>query len=327
MKIVITGAFGNIGVSTLKHLLEINNQNNNVNEIVCIDILNKNTEKVEKTLKKQGNFKTIWGSILDNDVLKKALNNVNSIIHLAAILAPATEKKPELAYNVNAGGTKNIVDVASFQENKPKIVLASYVSIYGPMKPSVNPIRASDPINPTDVYTKTKAKAESIVKKSGLPWLILRLTAVPPLDLSGANQMEVMFEIPLEQHIEFGHTRDVGIAFANAALREVKNKILLIGGGKRDQMLNRDFMSKYLQTVGIGMISQNAFKKPKNDDDGYYVNWLDTEESQMLLDFQKHSFDDFLQELRRKIRWKRLFIRIIQKIVKRNLEKKSPYIK
>lgn len=327
MKIVITGAFGNIGSSTLKHLLEINNQNDKVHEIVCIDILNKNTKKVEKNLKKQGNFKTIWSSISEKDVLKKALKNVNSIIHLAAILAPTTEKKPELAYDVNVGGTKNLVEVASLQENKPKIILASSVSIYGPMKPSVNPTQASDPINPTDVYTKTKAEAESIVKESGLPWLILRLTAVPPLDLSGTNQMEAMFEIPLEQHIEFGHTIDVGIAFANAALRDVKNKILLIGGGKKDQMLNRDFMKKYLQTIGIGMLSENAFKKPKKDDEWYYVNWLDTEESQILLDYQKHSFDDFLQELRRKIRWKRLFIRLIKRIVKRNLEKKSPYIK
>ena len=291
-----------------------------------MDVLNKKTRKTENSLKKFGAFKTIWGSILDIEVLEKALKNVDAVIHLAAILSPTTEKKPKLAHDVNVGGTQNIVDVASNQKKKPKIVLASSVSIYGPKKPSVKPTTAYDPINPTDVYTETKAKAESIVTGSGLPWLILRLTAIPSFGLSGTNEMEVMFEIPLEQHIEFGHTVDVGIAFANAAIRDIKNKILLIGGGKKDQMFNREFISRYLRTIGIGMISEKAFKKPKSDDDWCYLNWLDTEESQRLLDYQKHSFDDFLAELRSNIGWKRLFILLASKFVRRNLEKKSPYI-
>jgi hypothetical protein len=58
------------------------------------------------------------------------------------------------------------------------------------------------------------------------------------------------------------------------------------------------------------MISEKAFKKPKNNDDWYYVSWLDTRESQRLLEYQEHSFDDFLDELKSSIRWKRMFIRL-----------------
>jgi nucleoside-diphosphate-sugar epimerase len=326
MKILLTGAFGNIGVSTLKHLLNINKENNNVHEIVCLDLKNRKTQKVQEALSKQGGFSTIWGSVIEKDDLESAVKDVDSIIHLAAILAPTTEEKPELSFSVNVGGTKNIVDVALIQEKKPKLILASSISIYGPMNPRVNPTRASDPINPTDLYTRTKAEAEVIIKESGLSWLILRLTAVPPLGLSDSNEMGALFEIPLEQHIEFAHTMDVGLAFANAALRDVEGKILLIGGGKKDRMVNRDFISRFLEAVGIGMISEKAFRKPKNDDDWYYVNWIDTEESQRLLEYQWHSFDDFIEELRSSIGWKRFFIRLSSWFVRRNLEKKSPYI-
>lgn len=257
MRVVVTGAFGNIGVSTVKQLLEIDNHTGNPHKIVCLDILTKNTQKAEKSLKKLGSFETVWGSVTDKSVVEKALDNVDAVIHLAAILAPATKTKPELAYVVNVGGTKNVVDVASTKKSKAKIILASSISIYGPMKPSTKLTTASDPVNPTDVYTRTKAEAEKTVKESGLPWLILRLTAVPPLELAIGGQIEILFEMPLEQHIEFVHTTDAGTAFANAAIRDVKNKVLLIGGGKRNQMLNREFIKKYLETVR----HRDAFRK------------------------------------------------------------------
>jgi nucleoside-diphosphate-sugar epimerase len=326
MKILLTGAFGNIGVSTLKNLIKINNQNDEKHEIGCLDLKNKKTEKIQETLSKQGDFNTIWGSVTEKDVLENALENVDSIIHLAAILAPTTEKKPELAFNVNVNGTKNLVDVALVQEKKPKFVLASSISIYGPKTPDVRPTISSDPIKPTDVYTKTKAEAERIVKESGLPWLILRLAAVPPLGLSDSSEMGALYEIPLQQHIEFVHTMDVGLAFANAALRDIQGKILLIGGGRKNQMINRDFITKFLDAIGIGMISENSFKKPRNDDDWYYVNWIDSEESQRLLEYQQRSFDDYLEELKDSIGLKQIFIRLTSRFVRRNLEKKSPYI-
>ena len=325
MKILLTGAFGNIGASTLKNLLEINKQSKVSHDVVCLDVDNDKTRKVEKSLRQLGSFETVWGSVTEKSVLKKALVDVDSVIHLAAILAPTTEKMPDLSFRVNVEGTKNIVEVALELKNNPKIVLASSISIYGPMNPSMKPVSAYDPINPTDVYTRTKAAAERVVKDSGFSWLILRLTAVPPLGLSGGD-MDALFEIPLEQHIEFAHTLDVGLAFAHAALRDVKSKILLIGGGKKNRMLNRKFLSGFLEAVGIGMLPDKVFKKPKTDDEWYYVNWVDTEESEKLLEYQNLSFDDFLEQLKKEIGWKRYFIKLTSWFVRRNLVKKSPYV-
>ena len=73
-------------------------------------------------------------------------------------------------------------------------------------------------------------------------------------------------------------------------------------------------------------IENDNFIKIDNNDDWYYVNWIDTEESQRLLEYQEHSFDDFLEDLKSSIGWKRIFIRLSSRFVRRNLEKKSPYI-
>jgi len=45
-----------------------------------------------------------------------------------------------------------------------------------------------------------------------------------------------MFDVPLDNRMEYAHTRDVGLAMANAvSSEEVWGKILLIGGGARCQ--------------------------------------------------------------------------------------------
>ncbi len=321
MRILITGAFGNLGVSTLKSLLY------QEHEIICLDIQTKKAQKIQKKLLKIAQFETVWGSVTDKETVRKCIKKVDSIIHLAGILHPYTERNPNFAYKINVDGTRIICEVALEQKTKPKIILASSVSIYGPIKPSDSLTTAEDKINPIDVYTHSKAEAEKVVKTCGLPWLILRVTAAPPLKLVGIDYLNLLFEIPLKQHVEFGHTLDVGTAFVNAAIRDIKNKILLISGGEKNRMINRVFVRRYLETIGIGMISEWAFKRPEKPQDWYYVDWLDTEESQALLEYQHHTFDDFLNEMQKNLGLIRGLIRILSPAIRKYIESKSPYMK
>ena len=57
MKVLLTGAFGNIGESTLLALLEKNY------DIRCFDLQTERNEKVAKRLGKKGNFEIIWGDV------------------------------------------------------------------------------------------------------------------------------------------------------------------------------------------------------------------------------------------------------------------------
>ncbi len=75
------------------------------------------------------NLKLIHGDIRDEENLKKTMENVDAIIHLAAIVGyPACSKNPELAKTVNVDGTKNII-----KNLKPhqKLIFSSTGSCYG----------------------------------------------------------------------------------------------------------------------------------------------------------------------------------------------------
>ena len=124
MKVLLTGAFGNIGESTIMALLERNH------EIVCFDLKTKRNEKIRKRLLNQGKFETIWGDISDQNTLIEIVKGKECIIHLAAIIPPPSEKLPELTHKVNVEGTQNIINAALKMEKSPKFIFTSSITTH-----------------------------------------------------------------------------------------------------------------------------------------------------------------------------------------------------
>ncbi len=318
MKVLLTGAFGNIGESTLLALF------GRGYEIRCFDLHTDNNEKTNIRLSKQGNFEVIWGDILDKGLVEVAVQDVSCIIHLAGIIPPLSEKKPELARSINIDGTRNIINVAEKLEIRPKLIFAGSVSTFGPTMHLDPPRKADDPLVATDVYTETKIACESMIRESSLPWTILRFAAAPPLNI-GLDMDPMLFEIPLDQRIEFVHSRDVGLACANAIEADTIGKTLLIGGGKSAQMLQREFISKFMESMGIGMLPDSAFRVAKKPEEYYYTDWLDTEESQRLLQFQTRTFDEYIEEIKKQIGVKRYAAKLFKSQARKRILAVSPY--
>ena len=320
MKIFLTGAFGNIGESALLALFE------KEYKITCFDLKTKRNEKKSKNLLKIKSFDVMWGDITDIEDVKSALKDIDCIIHLAAIIPPLSEENPNLVRRVNVDGTKNLIKVARELDPQPRFIFTSSISAHGPRMNSPPPRSADEQLNPTDNYTHSKVECEKMLKESGLPWVIFRLGAATPLGLD-TSLSSLLYDVPLEQRVEFVHTRDVGLACANAVTADVIHKILLIGGGKESQILGRDFFGKTLAAYGLAMPPDVAFKIPKNDDDWYYTDWMDTEESQRLLQYQNFSFEEFILEIKEKMGWKRYLFKLMSPIARWFLTRNSPNLK
>ena len=125
MKILLTGSFGNVGISTLKSLLAKDH------DIVCFDLETSNNRKTKEEMLEIGEFQTFWGDITNSEDVNKVVKDVNCIIHLAAIIPPLSEKNPELTYKVNVEGTRNLLTAAKSSSNRPKIIMASSMGVYG----------------------------------------------------------------------------------------------------------------------------------------------------------------------------------------------------
>ncbi|MFA5367482.1 MAG: NAD(P)-dependent oxidoreductase, partial [Dehalococcoidia bacterium] len=249
MKVLVTGAFGNIGTNVVRSLLEQGQQ------VRCFDV------KTEASEAKAGEFEgkadLCWGDIRNADDVAAAVKGQDVVAHLAAIIPIASEVNPDLAREVNVGGTQNVVNEAKKLSPQPKIILASSTTVFGYTQDREPPVKVNDPVNPTNNYTRTKVECEKMVQESGLAWCIMRFANVASIQFT-PNPM--LFYIDLDSRMEFIHTKDAGIAVANAVKSEkVWGKILLIGGGSRNQFRYRDYIQRSLDAMGIGKFPEEAF--------------------------------------------------------------------
>ena len=311
MKVLLTGAFGNIGPNVVEKLLEQGQQ------VRCFD------RKTEATQRKAEKFKDqveiVWGDLRNPDDIATAVRDRDVIIHIAFALPPMTEYRPEKARDINVGGTENIINAMKSLSPPSKIILASSSSVF-----SINPVNplprtVSDPVEATDHYTQHKLECEQMVRESGLDWAIFRFGVVPPVVL---NLDSWVFHVPPDTHMQFLHPKDVGLALANAMnCKKVWSKILLIGSGTGNQIYYRDFVRSLTEAMGIGTLPDEAFStKP------YYTVWMDTSESQKLLNYQRHSFEEFAREMRSLVGYRRYQVMLLRPFYRRRLLKKSPYL-
>jgi nucleoside-diphosphate-sugar epimerase len=320
MRVLLTGAFGNVGESTLLSLFEKNHK------ILCFDLETSINRKRQRELSKIGDFETYWGDITQSNDVEQVIEGIECIIHLAAIIPPTSDENPELARNVNVGGTMNLLNAAKASIVPPKFIYASSIATYGHCKGDKPPKTTTDPQVTTDPYTEHKIECEELVKNSGLPWTIVRFGVVTPLRI-GLNVPSIMFDVPLEQRIEFVHTRDIGLACANAVTADTIGKIFLLGGGDHCRMTYREMVSRMLVAMGVGMLPDSAFINPTCDEDWFHTDFMDTEESQRFLQFQTRTFEQFLDEFKQVMGIKRHLAWLFRPLVRRYLLSKSPYYK
>jgi nucleoside-diphosphate-sugar epimerase len=316
LKILLTGAFGNIGFSTLQELLK---QGHNVRSF---DLKNRQTQK--KARQVAGKTEIIWGDIRDVRQVAGIVVDQDVIVHIAAILPPDLDERPEEAFAVNVEGTRSLLDAARKQPQPPKFLFSSSLDVFGYTQDQPPPRKVTDPVAATDAYTTHKLQDEEMIKTSGLTWSIYRFADVPPL--VPRKPHPIMFRIPLNTRFDMLHTTDAGLAIANGlAHDEIWGRVWLIGGGPRCQVYYREYLERMMDIMGIGKLPEEAFGH-----DPYCTDWLDSEESEKLLHYQRHSFDEITAELARYAApggLTKLFMPLVRPFVRRWLLQMSPYLK
>lgn len=102
------------------------------------------------------------------EVVKK--HNIDTIVHMAAILSGVGEKNPALAWDVNMNGMMNVLDIARDHE-MAQVLIPSSIAVFGPGTPLDN--TPNDTVlKPTTMYGVTKVCGELLcdyyVNKYGL---------------------------------------------------------------------------------------------------------------------------------------------------------------
>jgi nucleoside-diphosphate-sugar epimerase len=156
MRILVTGGAGYVGSTLVPMLLEQGHQ------VRVYDILKFGGHGLLPCCQYRS-FELIKGEITDEADLAKALDGVDAIIHLAAIVGyPACKKEPQLAQATNVEGTRTILRL---RKPDQKVLFASTGSIYGSVPDYI--CNEETPRAPITLYGETKAAAEQMVLEAG----------------------------------------------------------------------------------------------------------------------------------------------------------------
>ncbi|MEM6899500.1 MAG: GDP-mannose 4,6-dehydratase [Pseudomonadota bacterium] len=161
MRILITGSSGFVGSKLAPHL--------------------QSTFKESDIITVGGPLDKGGIDITNYNIVAQTVETVRPdiIVHLAAVSAVSEAfRSPDLAYNINLGGTLNILRAIDQTESASALIFASSSEIYGRSFITGGALDESAQLAPSNPYAVSKASADLAVQEAahrGLKAIILRL--------------------------------------------------------------------------------------------------------------------------------------------------------
>jgi nucleoside-diphosphate-sugar epimerase len=207
-------------------------------------------------------FEFLRGDVRDPDARAHAVEGVEAIVHLAAIVGdPACARDPELARAVNFDSTKALVGDAE-RAGGERFIMASTCSNYGLLNGDTLADETAE-LNPVSVYAETKvaAEAEVLGRQNGLATTCLRFATVY------GTSPRMRFDLTVNEF-----TRDLAI----------RNELVVFG---------EQFWRPYVHVRDAARAIVDVLDGPKEASAGEVYNVGDTREN-----YQKLHIVDLLRE-------------------------------
>ncbi len=166
MKIALTGATGYTGSRLLEALVRRGD------DVVAL------ARRGASRPTSSGAVRWVEGNLVSGHGLPDLVQGVQAVIHVAAVYRSAGH--PDSYYReVNVGGTERLLEEAA-RAGVARFVHTSTVGVHGDVKNP--PADESSPVDPGDVYQRTKAEAEALAldfhRRRGVPVAVVRPGAI-----------------------------------------------------------------------------------------------------------------------------------------------------
>ncbi|MCB0712240.1 MAG: NAD-dependent epimerase/dehydratase family protein [Ignavibacteriae bacterium] len=159
--VLITGAGGEIGHGLIRRLAEEGSFN-----IVTLDLKGLNPELAALCTASH------TGDVLDAGLIAQIFSDhkIDGLFHLAAMLSSSGERNPERAFDVNVGGTMNLLKSAGEQARligqHVKFIFPSTIAVYGLPDPETkqraNKVKEDEYLFPITMYGVNKLSCEHL---------------------------------------------------------------------------------------------------------------------------------------------------------------------
>ena len=240
-------------------------------------------------------IEVVKGDITDATTVAQAVGGAGAVMHLAALLPPASEANRDRTFAINVEGTATIIRAMEAGAPDAVLVFSSSVSTYGDTTAEAPPVRVTHPQTALDIYAESKIASEQLVREAPVASVVLRIAgiAVPVL-----QEPPEVWPFTADQRLEMVHRDDVVLALYQAlVVPEARGQTLNIAGGPTWQTTGRQYVADHYELIGVP-IEMAAFR---GADEPGWVDWYDSEAAQKLLDYQQHSYETYLDALRAEV--------------------------
>ena len=241
-------------------------------------------------LEDEPNVEIVKGDITDKESVYEAVRNVGGILHLAALLPPASERDRDKTFAVNVEGTRNIVEALKSHGSKATLVFTSSISTYGDTSKESDPIKITQPQTAIDIYAESKIAGEKVLIGSGVNFVILRIASIAvPAFLEPPEP----WPFTSDQRVEMVHRDDVADAIkSSVGTAEAVGNVFNIAGGSTWRLAGKDYVEDFFDFMGAPVEMAVYREEPGWND------WYDTVESQKILNYQNRSYDFYSGEMK-----------------------------
>jgi UDP-glucose 4-epimerase len=189
-KIMVIGGAGFVGSHIVDQLLA-----EPVEQVIVYDNFVRGTRANLAQVAANPRVKIVDASVTDNDLLRRELEGVDGVFHLAALWLGECVDDPRSAVNVNIVGTYNVIE-ACRDLGIQRIVYSSSASVYGDA--ITTPMTEEHPFNNRTMYGATKIAGEqmfrAIFEQHKLPYVGYRYMNIygPRMDYKGTYVSVIM---------------------------------------------------------------------------------------------------------------------------------------
>jgi len=178
-KILVTGGAGFIGSNLVNRL---------VHEEADVTVLDDLFTGRQENISEIGKIRFILGTVTDYDLVARLVKASDIVFNLAVRNIIVSTTSPLMDFQVNIGGTFNVL-LAAKNYGVERLIYTSSASIYG--NPRYLPINEDDCINPLNPYAASKLSGENycsaFYESYSVPVVVLRYSNVYGVNQSPTN--------------------------------------------------------------------------------------------------------------------------------------------
>jgi nucleoside-diphosphate-sugar epimerase len=168
-QVLLTGATGNWGRYVLREFAARPDEF----DVVVLVLPARREHGVISGFGGMANLSVVWGDLTAYAVVASCVAGADFVLHLGALVSPAADVSPELAWRVNVGASRNIIAAVRAQPDPAAIgvVMIGSMAETGGRMPPLHWGRVGDPVcvSAYDTYGQSKVAAERLLVDSGLP--------------------------------------------------------------------------------------------------------------------------------------------------------------